>query len=312
LPEELLTYVLLNSPTNAQISAAGVVTWTPDESQAPSTNTFTVVVTDNGGLSATNQFVVVATEVNVAPTFIATPSNVALAPLAVFSVTNAATDVDLPAQTLVYSLINPPAGAVVSSNGVISWTPAEAQAGSTNELITVVSDGALSVTNSFVVTVSSVTNEVLFEITSLHITNGVATVTWNSVSNVSYVLQYKDDLTSPTWIDVLPSVVANGSSTSMTNVLGSSPQRFFRVRLGTAAPPVVPAPVIQSLLVTNGTAVITWTSVSNVNYRLQFKTNLLEVTWTSVVPDTLAVGPLTTATNLVGEDPQRFYRVVVP
>jgi hypothetical protein len=47
-------------------------------------------------------------------------------------------------------------------------------------------------------------------------------------------------------------------------------------------------------------------------YRLQYKTNLLDLNWTSVVPDVTATGLTTTLTNLVGNDPQRFYRVMVP
>src|SRR2546428_6317212 len=62
-------YTLLSGPTNATISANGIITWTPTEAQGPSTNIFTTVVTDNGSppLSATNTFTVVVTEINSAP-----------------------------------------------------------------------------------------------------------------------------------------------------------------------------------------------------------------------------------------------------
>jgi hypothetical protein len=51
------------------------VAWTPDENQGPSTNTVVVKVSDDGvpPLSATNSFVVVVTEVNVAPPLVALP-----------------------------------------------------------------------------------------------------------------------------------------------------------------------------------------------------------------------------------------------
>ena len=46
--------------------------------------------------------------------------------------------------------------AVISTNGVISWTPSEVQGPGVYTLTTVVSDGSLSATNSFSVTVNEV------------------------------------------------------------------------------------------------------------------------------------------------------------
>src|SRR6185369_8955937 len=135
-------------------------TWTPTEAQGPGTNTITTVVTDNGipALSATNSFDVVVTEVNVAPV-LAVQTNRIVAELATLTVTNAATDADVPANTLSYQLITPPSGASISANGVITWTPTEAQGPGTNTITTVVTDNgvpALSTTNSFDVAVTEV------------------------------------------------------------------------------------------------------------------------------------------------------------
>jgi hypothetical protein len=74
------------------------------------------------------------------------------------SVVNSATDSDLPAQTLTYALLNPPAGMQINSGGVITWTPTLAQSPSTNVVTTVVTDTgvpSLSATNSFLVVVTS-------------------------------------------------------------------------------------------------------------------------------------------------------------
>ena len=62
----------VKKPAGATINSNGVITWTPSEAQGPSTNTLTSVVSD-GSLSATNSFVVIVTEVNAAPSFLATP-----------------------------------------------------------------------------------------------------------------------------------------------------------------------------------------------------------------------------------------------
>jgi autotransporter-associated beta strand protein len=61
-PAQTLTWTLAGSPAGASINATnGVLTWRPAIAQSPSTNLFTVVVTDNGTppLSATQDFSVI-------------------------------------------------------------------------------------------------------------------------------------------------------------------------------------------------------------------------------------------------------------
>jgi hypothetical protein len=72
-------------------------------------------------------------------------------------VTNTATDTDLPAQTLTYSLLSPPAGSDINTtNGVITFSPNESFGPAAATITTrVVDNGSppASATNSFVVTV---------------------------------------------------------------------------------------------------------------------------------------------------------------
>ena len=78
--------------------------------------------------------------------------------LTALSVTNQATDTDLPASTLTYTLLAAPAGTVIDASGVITWTPTEAQGPGTYTFTTWVTDNAspaLSSTNSFTVVVLS-------------------------------------------------------------------------------------------------------------------------------------------------------------
>jgi uncharacterized repeat protein (TIGR03806 family) len=89
-----------------------------------------------------------------APVFVATPTNRVIAEFSTLVVTNAATDADAPFQTVGYNLANPPAGATINTNGVITWTPNEAQGPSTNAIITVANDGVVAITNSFQVIVT--------------------------------------------------------------------------------------------------------------------------------------------------------------
>jgi len=67
-PPQILTYTLSSSVTGTNlptINTNGIITWTPDVSQAGTSNLFTTVVTDNGvpPLSATNSFTVIVNPV---------------------------------------------------------------------------------------------------------------------------------------------------------------------------------------------------------------------------------------------------------
>src|SRR5205807_4051002 len=160
IPANVLTYGLLIPPAPTRRSSNLVITWTPTEAQGPSTNVITTVVTDNGvpSLSATNSFTVVVTEVNSAPVLSAQADRT-IAEGTTLTVTNTATDSDIPANVLTYTLLNPPTGAVIDTSGVITWTPSESQGPSTNVITTVVTDNgvpSLRATNSFTVVVTEV------------------------------------------------------------------------------------------------------------------------------------------------------------
>lgn len=130
LPPNTLAFELLTAPDGATIeSATGTIRWTPGETEGPGNHLFTLKVTDDGEppLSATNSFTLAVAEVNLAPTLAAIPdANVNEGELLAFAAV--ATDADLPAQSLTFTL-NPdaPAGATISPSGQFQWTPGEAQ-----------------------------------------------------------------------------------------------------------------------------------------------------------------------------------------
>ena len=164
VPANTLSYSLTVAPpvTNAQISVAGTITWTPSEAYGPGVYTFTTIVSD-GSLSDTNSFTVTVNEVNTAPFFLGAPANRTIAGLSPVVVTNTAGDSDLPANPLTYTLQTPPANSSIDANGVITWNPIAAQDPSTNIFTTVVTDTnaaatsnqRLSATNSFTVVLNS-------------------------------------------------------------------------------------------------------------------------------------------------------------
>jgi subtilisin family serine protease len=72
--------------------------------------------------------------------------------------------------------------------------------------------------------------------------------------------------------------------------------------------PCVLNPLILSLLATNSAATLTWSAVSGLNYRVQYKTNLSDTAWSDLSPDVPASGATASKTNqpLVS---RRFYQI---
>src|SRR5437773_11437969 len=95
-------------------SAHGFVIWSPTEAQGPSTNLVTIKVTDDGSppLSAIENLTIIVDEVNSAPV-LTVPTNQTINELSTLVLTNSATDPDIPADTLTFSLVAAPAGAIL-------------------------------------------------------------------------------------------------------------------------------------------------------------------------------------------------------
>lgn len=162
LPTQTLAFSLdPDPPGGASIHpVTGVFSWTPLELQGPSINTIVVRVTDNGTptLSTTETITITVNEVNRSPVLPAiasrnvnesVPINFALG----------ASDPDLPAQTLTYTVTGLPSGANLNAAGNFSWTPSEAQGPGTYPMTVVVRDNgvpSLGATQSFTITVQEV------------------------------------------------------------------------------------------------------------------------------------------------------------
>ena len=150
------------APAGASIDpASGQFTWTPTEGDGPGSVSITVLAADNGTppLNSTQSFTVLINEVNEVPTLdlIADQTVDEETP---FSLTVVATDEDLPAQTLTYSLVNGPTGMeIVPATGLITWALTEEQGPSDNPVTVEVIDSgipAANATQSFTVVVNEV------------------------------------------------------------------------------------------------------------------------------------------------------------
>lgn len=142
---QTLAYSLgVDAPAGAAIDeGTGQVTWTPTETQGPGVYTFTVRATDNGTPPRTGAATVkvAVAEVN-RPPAIPELAEAAVDEGALFSLLIPATDPDLPANTLAFSLVGVvPAGAAIDAvSGELTWTPTEAQGGTGYDLTVRVTD----------------------------------------------------------------------------------------------------------------------------------------------------------------------------
>ena len=237
-----LGYVLINPPAEMSIDANGIITWTPQQSQSPSTNLVTTVVTNSTpydvGIpraSATNTFTVIVNEVNVAPVLPVIGTQT-VNELTLLTVTNTATESNIHS-TLGYSLINPPIGMAIDANGIITWTPQQSQSPSTNLITTIVTNSNpydlvnphLSATNSFTVVVNEV--NVAPVLLQVSLTQGYPRFTWNSVPGWHYQMQCVQAITDRAWQTIGPILVATNMALEFTDTTGSGAARFYRVQV---------------------------------------------------------------------------------
>jgi len=67
--------------------------------------------------------------------------------------------------------------------------------------------------------------------TSALLPNGTIILTWNTVAGQTYQLQYVPNLGSTNWINLGSPILATGARTTISDVIGSNSQRFYRVVL---------------------------------------------------------------------------------
>jgi glucosylceramidase len=150
----------------------------------------------------------------------------------VLMLTNPATDADVPAQTLTYSLGADLAGASVnSSNGVFTWRPTISQSPSTQLVAFIASDNGtpgMSVTQSFNVVIARPSVPQLFAFSVSN--NGVSGLWVTGDTGPDYVLQTSSNLSS--WSGIATSTPAALPYwwTFTNNV--ASPLQFYRITLG--------------------------------------------------------------------------------
>jgi hypothetical protein len=337
VPAQTLTFSFAAAPNGMTLTPLGtnaaVITWTPAQTNSPSTNTVSVVVTDNGTppLSATNTFMVVVREVNVAPVLPVIGTQT-VNELTALTVTDTATESNIHS-TLGYALVNPPAGMAISANGIVTWTPQQNQSPGTN-LVTAIATNSnpydlvnphLGATNTFTAVVKEVNvapvlpvigTQTVNELTPLTVTN---TATESNIhSTLGYVL-----LNPPagmtvstngviTWIpqqnqspstNLVTTIATNSNPYDLANPHLSATNTF------TIVVKAVPPPELDIALV-GGQPHLTWSAIPGWRYQLWYSEALTNTSWTSVGGVLTASGDTLEFTDsATSETHARFYRV---
>jgi hypothetical protein len=245
--------------------------------------------------------------------------------------TNKVADVDLPAETLTFSLSNAPAGAFITPDtGIFSWTPTEAQGPNTNLITVVVTDDGsppMSTAQSFSVAVLE-SNEppVLAPISDHTIHVGTTLVITNSAADVdiptnalTFSLNQGPagagvNATNGVFVWTPDSSFANTTNTVTVAVADKNPAAVNDQSLSDAKSftiVVAPPPTFSPAAVSNGMLTLTWSAISGQTYRVQYSTDLLGTNWTDLPPDVTATDITASQTDSTATDSQRFYRVMV-
>ncbi len=281
------------------ITADGAFSWTPDETQGGQSYEVTVTITapetGSQAFNASKTFTIDVAEVNRAPVLDALSDQVADAQSTLtFIVT--ATDPDIPAQTLSFSLDEASLAlgmAIDATTGVFSWSPTVEQAGvgqSYTVSITVADDGALSDTKSFTIAVVDSRGE--------HTTEGGLP---GSAVRIDCTFAHPADKTliSLLWRPILP------AGWSLLSVAGQAAPKIDAsdgtiIFLGSSADLNTPNPLTFSYWVSVPTEMTGPQTIrSEAEYQIAGMANPLTVT---IFPDPLPVPVLLTLPELVVSD----------
>jgi hypothetical protein len=332
LPAQPLAYSLgAGAPAGASIdSATGQFLWKTTEAQGPGEHQVTVVVTDtdpgaiNGEhLTDSKTFKVTVNEVNEAPV-LPTIADKTLDEGGTYVFTSTATDVDLPANKLTYSLTAGPPSATIGTDGKIRWTTTESDGpGTYTFTVKVQDDGqpSLNDTKSFKVT--------LKEVNAAPVLPGIATETIVHAGQKVAINATASDSDIPAnklTYTLTPGNVVGVSFDKNTGLLSWTPSGAqvgdypFEVTETDDGVPAasdsasftirVKPPPELSLSVSGAVATLEWNAVAGTTYKVQFKDDLSAASWT-LLREVTATGVTATTTDSIGPGKQRFYRVAI-
>jgi hypothetical protein len=227
---------------------------------------------------------------------------------------------------LTYSLSYAPPGATINAtNGVFTWTPTEAQGPGIYDITVRVTDNSLpplSDAKTFRVTVNEVNEApVLAAITNRSVHAGALVTFTNSAMDADLpanTLSYSLETGAPPGAGV---GAATGVFVWQTGDIHAGTTNLITVRVtDNGVPPkadvqsfaiqVVARPAVQNSVISGDDFVLTWSAIPGTKYRVQFKNDMNDPTWSDLVPDVTADDATASIHDTVGSS-QRFYRVLV-
>ena len=180
------------------------------------------------------EFDIVVRELNQPPVWTTVVATRRVNEGALLSCSVAATDADVPVQTLSYRLVDSPWGMTMSTNGIVSWRPTEIQGPSTNRVRIAVSDGVASVPLEFDVIVrDAITGSPGPTLGLSARVDSSWTLRVAGIGGGRYQVEQRTQL-SGTWSPVpgVPEVLTEGTTVPTSIVLpaNASPGLFIRLR----------------------------------------------------------------------------------
>lgn len=215
-----LTWSLVAAPSGVAISSAGQLLWTPTYFQS---GTHKIIVSVSDNWQAVNDTAIVTVlNVNRPPVFTATLGNIVLGIDSAFTFQYAAADPD--SEQLTFSFVKSKSNALLTSNGLFTWTPLPEDLG-VDTFVVAVTDGSVSVLDTAFITVFGFPrahiSQMFFDFGSLSI-GGTKTLT-AKIKNFGY---------TPLIINSLPSPVANPNFTfdsSLIQIIAPGDSQSFSI-----------------------------------------------------------------------------------
>jgi len=148
-------------------------------------------------------------------------------------ITNTATDPDVPAQSLTWSLLTAPPGTTIdSTNGIVSWRPSVSQSPSTNTTAIRVADNGtpgMTTTQNIEIIVGRPHHPSL---TTLEQSAGIFKMMVSGDSGPDYIVQTCTNLANSSWIPVFTNLSASPPFEWTDPVPAIEPARYYRALLG--------------------------------------------------------------------------------
>jgi hypothetical protein len=209
----------------------GSFAWTPTEAQGPATNFITVHVSDHSLPPQTDArtFKAIVNEVNQSPV-LAAISNLSIHAGTTLVLSNSASDADLPANALTFSLLAPilSGASVHPVTGILTWPAPDSAVPATNNITVRVADNGVPGLDSIkTFTVRLVPRPSL---KAERIGSGGVTLSWSAIPGRRYQVLFTDDLSAAEWEHLGDPAVAQGETVSIADTPPGA-QRFYRLLL---------------------------------------------------------------------------------